>query len=145
MPHYLGTINAQHPKAGQYINSGFFNGLKSLTELNERISALPTTKDQGDAFEVFVEAYLAVKRQNDFKAIWPEKKIPYSVRKELNIPNDRGIDGVCLNHLGTYDSYQVKWRGLGHVLNLPYNEAANLYSQSDSPKIRIEIPDHKLL
>jgi hypothetical protein len=58
---YINRVNAQHSKAGQYVQSGFFNDLKSLAELNQKISALSTLKAQGDAFEVFVEAYLAIK------------------------------------------------------------------------------------
>src|SRR4029077_10878689 len=102
-------MSAKHPKAGQYIKSGFFNNLNSFAELVEKISAEPTDKAKGDAFEVFAEAYLSTKWQNDFKTIWPEPVIPHHIRKELKVPDDHGIDGICLNHLGSYDAYQAKW------------------------------------
>ena len=125
-------MNTRHPEANKYL--GLFKNLTSYAELDARIAAHPTKKAQGDAFEVFVEGYLATKWQNEFKTIWPEKAIPYRLRTDLNIPEDFGIDGVCLNQTGTYDAYQAKWRGPGHILN--YTEVATFYGQADSPKIQ---------
>ena len=52
---------SKHLNASQLIRRGLYDGLRSLGELEQRISALgnENTKIVGDAFEVFVEAYLA--------------------------------------------------------------------------------------
>jgi hypothetical protein len=137
VPHYIGTINAQHPKADKYRRLGLFKNLTSYAELDARISALPTEKAKGDAFEVFVEALLATKYRNEFKEIWPEQVLPLSIRQELNIPIDYGVDGVWLSQMGDHDAYQAKYRGPDHILN--YTEVSNFYGQADSPKIQSKL------
>ena len=53
-------INApKHAKVRSFVGQGLLGNLLFFHELVARITALPTTKDRGDAFEVFAEAYLA--------------------------------------------------------------------------------------
>ncbi len=47
----------KHHKTSHFPNAGLFNDLSSFAELEERISELPTTVEEGDAFEVFAKAY----------------------------------------------------------------------------------------
>jgi uncharacterized small protein (DUF1192 family) len=47
-----------HDQASKYARSGLFKELGSFAELENRIAQLVTEKERGDAFAVFVEAYL---------------------------------------------------------------------------------------
>jgi hypothetical protein len=46
-----------HPRANWA--TAILRGVRTFAELEGRIAALPLTTERGDAFEVFVEAYLA--------------------------------------------------------------------------------------
>ena len=54
-------MTSKHANAGLLIRRGLYDNLHSFAELEQRISALgdENSKAVGDAFEVFVEAYLA--------------------------------------------------------------------------------------
>jgi len=87
--------------------------LHSFTELEQRISALgdENSKTVGDAFEVFVEGYLAAQQKMQADAVWLVGDIPLEIRQQLNLPNDtKGIDGVFRTRTGTLVPYQVKFR-----------------------------------
>lgn len=64
-------MNPKHQKAAEYSRNDFFRGIESFDQLEEKISALPDRKAEGDAFEVFAEAYLATQRRYDTQDIWP--------------------------------------------------------------------------
>ena len=91
---------------------GLFRGLSSFSELEERISALPTTLERGDAFEVFAEAYLATQKIVQAEEVWPFGKIPLPVSQQLALdsPRDLGVDGVFKELGGGSNAYQVKFR-----------------------------------
>jgi hypothetical protein len=101
----------KHPKTAKFVGRGIFT-LKSFKELEVRISALGDNVEMGDALEVFAEAYFVTQRGVDPKDIWPIKKVPHSIRKELNLPgDDYGIDGLYRNEIGGFDAYQSKFKG----------------------------------
>ena len=53
------------------------------------------TNAQGDAFEIFVEAYLATQPLQQCQETWLVGDIPIEVREALNLPRDsKGINGV---------------------------------------------------
>jgi hypothetical protein len=54
-------MSSKHNQASLLISQGVFNDLKSFREFELRVSSLSdlNSKAQGDAFEIFVEAYLA--------------------------------------------------------------------------------------
>ena len=56
---------SKHLNASQLIRRGLYDGLSSFGQLEQRISAVgdENTKIVGDAFEVFVEAYLATQQK----------------------------------------------------------------------------------
>jgi hypothetical protein len=56
---------SKHANAGLLIRRGLYDNLHSFAELEQRISALgdENSKIVGDAFEVFVEGYLATRRE----------------------------------------------------------------------------------
>jgi hypothetical protein len=53
-------MTSKHSQAPILISQGIFDSVKTFRDLEQRISALidTNTKAQGDAFEIFVEAYL---------------------------------------------------------------------------------------
>ena len=104
-------MNPKHPKAAEYSRNDFFRGIKSFDQLEEKISALPDGKAEGDAFEVFAEAYLATQRRYDTQDIWPLNAAPPSLLSRVSLRNqDYGIDGLFQTHLGQLNAYQVKFR-----------------------------------
>jgi predicted helicase len=95
------------------IRRGLYDELHSFKELEQRISALgdENTKIVGDAFEVFVEGYLATHERLQAEEVWLVGHLPLEVRKKLNLSNDaKGIDGVFRTRTGTLVPYQVKFR-----------------------------------
>jgi hypothetical protein len=84
-----------------------------FTELEQRISALgdENTKIVGDAFEMFVEGYLATHQKMQAETVWLVGQIPLDIRLKLDLPNDaKGVDGVFGTRTGTLVPYQVKFR-----------------------------------
>ena len=60
----------RHSKTQHFLSSKLFDGLDSFADLESRITALPTEKERGDAFEVFAEAYLATQKTAQAKEVW---------------------------------------------------------------------------
>ena len=104
---------SKHANAGLLIRRGLYDDLHSFAELEQRISALggENTKIVGDAFEVFVEGYLATQQKMQVEGIWLVGKVPLDIRQQMNLPNDaKGIDGIFRTRTGTLVPYQVKFR-----------------------------------
>jgi hypothetical protein len=84
-----------HDQASRYARSGLFKRLSSFVELELRIAQLPAEKERGDAFEVFVEAYLSTDEMVQAADVWVIGKVPGEIRRQLNLPSrDYGCDGV---------------------------------------------------
>ena len=66
----------KQPKAGLYLQRKLFDGIARFTDLEQRIADLPTEQERGDAFEVFVEAYLSTQPLHQAKTVWPFSAIP---------------------------------------------------------------------
>jgi predicted helicase len=106
-------MSSKHVTARTLIRRGLYDDLHSFAELEHRISVLgdENTKIVGDAFEVFVEAYLATHQKMQAETVWPVGQVPPDIRLKLNLPNDaKGIDGVFSTRIGTLVPYQVKFR-----------------------------------
>src|SRR5262249_23508960 len=104
---------SKHASAGLLVRRGLYDGLRSFTELEQRISALgdENTKIVGDAFEVFVEGYLATQQKMQVETIFLVGQVPLDIRQKLNLPNDaKGIDGIFGTRTGMLVPYQVKFR-----------------------------------
>jgi hypothetical protein len=111
------VLKPKHPEAQRY--SKLSKNPRSFKDLQSSISALPTEKERGDAFEVFAEAHLATNPIFQVKRIWPEMVIPPSMRKRLSLPQkDKGIDGVFETHGGGISMAQ-SILGTNFRLNLP--------------------------
>jgi predicted helicase len=104
-------ISPAHPKVSLHLQRGIFDGLTNFRELEGRISALATKWERGDAFEVFVEAYLFAVAVEKAKQVWPGRSVPSSLRKRLVLTiGDNGVDGIFETQLGEYHAYQAKFR-----------------------------------
>jgi superfamily II DNA or RNA helicase len=116
---------SKHANAAPLIRRGLFDGLSTFVELERRISALgeQNTKLVGDAFEIFVEAFLATHQKMQVSGIWLVGYIPSDIRQQLNLPKDtKGIDGIFITRSGTLVPYQVKFRSQRAYLT--YTEVA---------------------
>ena len=72
----------KHHKSCHYLKAGLFDNLSNFAELEKRISDLPTPFEEGDAFEVFAEAYFFTQKIEQADEVWPFKAIPYSIRDD---------------------------------------------------------------
>ncbi len=127
-----------HDRAPAYARSGLFKGLSAFSELERRIEALTTEKERGDAFEVFVEAYLNTDEMAQAEEVWVCGKVPGEVRRLLNLPSrDYGYDGVFRTKLGELVPYQAKFR-TGRT-PLPYAELATFFGISEKADRRVVV------
>ena len=62
-------MGSRHPRARSLPRS-FFHSLASFRDLEARIADLPEELQRGDAFEVFVEAYLWLTTVWQVNALW---------------------------------------------------------------------------
>ena len=98
-------MTSKHANAGPLIRRGLYDNLHSFAELEQRISALgdENSKVVGDAFEVFVEGYLATHQKLQAEAIWLVGQVPQGIRQQMNLPNDaKGIDGIFRTRTGVF-------------------------------------------
>jgi superfamily II DNA or RNA helicase len=116
---------SKHSQAPYLISQGIFDSIKSFKEFEQKVSALfkMNTKAQGDAFEIFVEAYLLTQPITQCSETWLVGSIPVEIRDKLNLPNDsKGIDGVFKSTSDVLVPYQVKFRSNRPALG--FNEVA---------------------
>src|SRR6516162_8754284 len=129
---------SKHANAGLLIRRGVYDDLHSFAELERRIGTLgdENTKLVGDAFEVFVEAYLATHQKMQAEAVWLVGQVPLDIRQQLNLPNDaKGIDGIFRTRTGTLVPYQVKFRSQRAYLT--YTEIAPFLGLTERATDRI--------
>lgn len=105
-------MTAKHASTSRLLATGLFDNLDSFAEVEARISALPTNKERGDAFEIFAEAYFATQKIAQAQEVWPFEAIPLEQRKTLALDTgrDMGVDGTYLTVDGELRAYQVKFR-----------------------------------
>ncbi len=118
-------MTSKHGQASLLISQGVFASVKTFREFEQRVSNLfqTNTKAQGDAFEIFVEAYLATQQILQCQETWLVGDIPVHVREKLNLPNDsKGIDGVYRSMSDDFVPYQVKFRSNRPAMG--FNEVA---------------------
>jgi superfamily II DNA or RNA helicase/ribosomal protein L7Ae-like RNA K-turn-binding protein len=129
---------SNHANAGVLIRCGLYDNLHSFAELEQRISALgdENTKAVGDAFEVFVEGYLATHQKLQAEAVWLVGQVPQGIRQQMNLPNDaKGIDGIFRTRTGVLVPYQVKFRSQRAYLT--YTEIAPFLGLTERATDRI--------
>jgi len=132
MPSQLDTSKA-------IIADGIFDGLQNFSQLEERISKLgdKNTKILGDAFEMFIEGYIATQQKFQVEQNWVVGKVPLEVREQLNLSahGSLGIDGTFRSRTGELVPYQVKFRSGRPPLS--YNEVASFLGITERARDRI--------
>jgi hypothetical protein len=128
-------VKPSHPSAGSFARSGFFDGLDRLSDLEAKISALSPEKTKGDAFEVFVEGWIATSHRFQAKQIWPGSTLPATIRNNLKLSaTGIGGDGVYEDRNGEYVAYEVKFRSDRRV---PYDEVSKFLTAAEEAKDRL--------
>lgn len=123
-----------HPRASWAAN--IIRGASTFAELESRIAALSFAKDRGDAFEVFVEAFLATQPIAQAETIWAASSVPVAIRQQLNLPSsDFGADGVYRDRNGNLVAYQAKFR-TGRT-SLPWRELSTFFGIAEKADQRV--------
>ena len=133
-------MTSKHSQTPVLISQGVFDSINTFREFEQRVSALfaTNTKVQGDAFEIFVEAYLATQPIQQCQETWLVGDISVEIREALNLPNDsKGIDGVYKSMMGGYVPYQVKFRSNRPALG--FNEVASFLGITERATDRLLI------
>ena len=113
-------MQPSHPSTLKFLNSGIFDDLKCFSDLEKRIAKLEGNTEKGDAFEIFVEGYIATHKLLQAKQIWTDKRFTRKIRDKFNLPpKDFGVDGVFETLDGELVPYQVKFRSGRPTLSLP--------------------------
>jgi predicted helicase len=129
---------SRHSAARDLISRGAFDDLSSFRVLEARLSALgdENSKVVGDAFEIFVEAYLATQPIAQCEEAWLVGQIPLQVRNDLILPhNSTGIDGVYRTKHNSLVPYQVKFRSKRAYLT--FTELAGFIGVTDRAEERV--------
>lgn len=106
----------QHPTAAKWQRRGLFQGVSSFNEVEKQIAALGSAKDQGDAFEIFVEAFLRTVKHVQCRALWMPTHVPSRIALRLGLKQGIGIDGLYETHSGDLIPYQVKYRACSKLV-----------------------------
>jgi len=131
---------SQHPEARKLISQGVFDSIKSFKDFEGRVTKLIeiNTTLGGNAFEIFVEAYLINQPKMQCAEVFVVKQLPLDITKELNLPNDgKGVDGVYKSFLEISVPYQVKFRSNRPPLSL--TEVATFLGLTERAKDRVLI------
>jgi len=131
-----------HPESQSFLESGLFDDLTSFADLESRISAIPGEgKVKGDAFEVFVEAYLNTHPEHlQSVQVWPGASVPADVVERFALTfDDNGIDGVYRTVLGEYHGYQAKFRSGRRPLSWGKDRLSNFIGQTERCDHRVLI------
>jgi predicted helicase len=140
-------MSSTHLSANLVVNvEKIFDSVASFRDLEQRIEALCSinTKIAGDAFEIFIEAYLATQATFLLDRVWLVGQIPFDIRQNLNLPADaKGIDGLFRTHSGDFVPYQVKFRYDREKLS--FTEVAPFLGITERAKDRILFTNAKQL
>ena len=69
------------------------NKFKTFDQIENLISNLPTTKEQGDAMELFCKYYFQLNAElYQVKNIWLLDEAPLEIKKELGLTTDLEVD-----------------------------------------------------
>ena len=132
----------KHPETGDF--ASLIADANRFKDVEQRIEALPTKKQRGDALEVFAEAYLRTIWATQINEVWPEPTIPLSLRQRYLLPiPDKGADGLVELTNGQYHTYQVKFR-TGRP-NLTWSELSTFLGISSEAQGRFVLTNSEAL
>jgi predicted helicase len=134
----------KHHKTGFFLKAGIFDNLSSFAQLEKRISGLPTTVEEGDAFEVFAEAYFFTQKIEQAEEVWPFKSIPSRIKENLSLgtnQKDMGVDGVFKTVSDEFNAYQAKFRK--DRVSLTWSELSTFMGLTDKVNQRVLFTNSK--
>ena len=131
-----------HKRSSFFVKDGLFNNVYSFRDLEKRIEKLKAKNIKaenllrGDAFEVFVEAFLNTHDSYEAVKVYPSlAQTPAIIRQKLKVSKkDKGIDGVFLTKDDKIIPYQAKFRTGREVVDYP--DIAKFLQQSKNADIR---------
>ena len=117
---------------------GLFKDARSFEDIQNQIqNHSEVEKSQGDAFEVFAEAYLKLGFHIQYQKVHPENDIPYLIAKKYKIPKRKvnlpGMDGVVIDLADQVFTYQVKFTTITNY-KLPWGKLAGSIAISTKTK-----------
>ena len=128
----------KHHKTSFFLKAGLFDNLSSFAELEKRISDLPTPVEEGNAFEVFAEAYFFTQKIEQAEEIWPFKSIPTKIKENLSLgtnQKDMGVDGVFKTVSDEFNAYQAKFRT--HRKSITWGDLSTFMGLTDKVSQRV--------
>ena len=139
-------VGTSHPRAAWFIEQGLYRGIQTFDELEARIRASPDANDRGDrekvkgdAWEIFVEGYLATQPQFNVRTHKEKSAAPQSWLDRLRITRrDIGIDGIFETRDGRLGAQQSKFRANGHRTSLTEG-VDRLDSRAEHANVRIYV------
>jgi superfamily II DNA or RNA helicase len=120
--------------------------IKNWGGLEKKIADLPFEKQRGDAFEDFCLAFFLLDPVFQFKEVYRQNEIPFSIRERLGYPGiqDLGIDGLGITHEGKIFAYQAKFRS-DRKITPTLRELSTFFTLSDKADWRITIANSNKL
>jgi|GEM_PF-2129479 len=139
-------VGTSHPRAAWFIEQGLYRGIQTFDELEFRIRSSPDANDRGDrekvkgdAWEIFVEGYLATQPQFNVRTHKEKSAAPQSWLDRLRITRrDIGIDGIFETRDGRLGAQQSKFRANGHRTSLTEG-VDRLDSRAEHADVRIYV------
>ena len=139
-------VGTSHPRAAWFIEQGLYRGIQTFDELEFRIRSSPDANDRGDrekvkgdAWEIFVEGYLATQPQFNVRTHKEKSTAPQSWLDRLRITRrDIGIDGIFETRDGRLGAQQSKFRAKGHRTSLTEG-VDRLDSRAEHADVRIYV------
>jgi len=139
-------VGTSHPRAAWFIEQGLYRGIQTFDELEFRIRSSPDANDRGDrekvkgdAWEIFVEGYLATQPQFNVRTHKEKSTAPQSWLDRLRITRrDIGIDGIFETRDGRLGAQQSKFRANGHRTSLTEG-VDRLDSRAEHADVRIYV------
>ena len=130
-------MTSKHSSTQRLLGTGLFDNLTAFTEIESRISALPSNKERGDAFEIFAEAYFTTQKITQAQEVWPFEAVPLAQRQALSLDTgrDMGVDGTYLTVDGELRAYQVKFRSRRTALT--WDELSTFMGLTDQVSQRV--------
>ena len=114
--------------------------IQTWDKLEQRIAALPTEMERGNAFEEFCHAFFLLDPVFQFKLVYRHTEIPHSIRERLGYPGiqDLGIDGVGITDDNRLFAWQAKFRS-DRKITPSLRELSTFFTVSDKADWRITI------
>lgn len=113
-------------------------GVSAWEQLEKKIAQLPTKKEKGDCFELFVKCLLTLSLEYHLEKVWLLNETPGKYIEKLGqrMGQDFGIDIIATTDEGTLWAIQAKFRSKRNKV-LSYRELSTALASSDKADYRL--------